>query len=80
MLYGPAVTGPTIPSGQGGILPQESGVGSDIIALVQGIGVILSNIVCSLYHLYFITLKKTFILKNLCTTSLSDNVNELIFF
>lgn len=55
VLYGPAVTGPTIPSGQGGILPQESGVGSDIIALVQGIGVVLSNIVCSLYHLYFIT-------------------------
>lgn len=55
MLYGPAITGPTIPPGQGGILPQESGVGSDIIALVQGIGVVLSNIVCSLYHLYFIT-------------------------
>lgn len=55
MLYGPAVTGPTIPPGQGGILPQESGVGSDIIALVQGIGVVLSNIVRSLYYLYFIT-------------------------
>lgn len=57
MLYGPAVTGPTIPPGQGWILPQESGVGSDIIALVQGIGVVLSNIVCSLYYLYFITQK-----------------------
>lgn len=51
MLYGPAVTGPTIPARQGGVLPQESGVGSDIIALVQGIGVVLSDVVCSLNYL-----------------------------
>lgn len=61
MLYSPAVAGPTFPAGQGGILPQESGVGSDIIALVQSIGIVLSYIVCSLYHLYFIKPKKIYI-------------------
>ena len=34
VLYGPAVAGSTLPAGEGGVLPQEPGVGSDIIALV----------------------------------------------
>ena len=51
MLYGPAVAGSTLPAGECRVLPQQPGVGSDIIALVQGIGIGLAYIVCCLHNL-----------------------------